>query len=75
MMRETAIRLSFVGLLLGAWCVAAAPAQAQTADLEKELVIVATGGVFEKALRENFYEPFTKATGVVVRGFREPITN
>jgi len=33
----------------------------------KELVIVATGGAFEKALRENFYVPFTKATGITVR--------
>ncbi|HEX7125297.1 MAG TPA: ABC transporter substrate-binding protein [Thermodesulfobacteriota bacterium] len=35
--------------------------------LEKELVIVTTGGAFERALRRHFYEPFTRATGVTIR--------
>ncbi len=35
--------------------------------LEKELVIVATGGAFEQALRQHFYEPFARATGVTIR--------
>ncbi len=37
------------------------------ADLEKELVVVATGGVFEQRLKEHFYDPFTRATGVAIR--------
>ena len=37
------------------------------ANLERELVVVTTGGAFEKALKENFYDAFSKATGVVVR--------
>ena len=34
--------------------------------LEDSVVIRTTGGVFEAALRRNFFEPFTKATGVRV---------
>lgn len=40
---------------------------AVTAQLEKELVIVTTGGVLEQKLREHFYDPFTRQTGVVVK--------
>ncbi len=31
-----------------------------------DLVVVATGGTFEQAMREHFYDPFSKATGVRV---------
>ena len=40
---------------------------AAQAQLEKELVIVTSGGAFERAFKEHFYEPFTKATGVTIR--------
>lgn len=40
---------------------------AATARLERELVIVTTGGTLERALKEHFYEPFSRATGVTVR--------
>jgi len=43
----------------------AAWAQAQ-AKLEDSLVIRTTGGVFEQALKRNFFDPFSKATGVKV---------
>lgn len=45
---------------------AAWPALAQGSGLEDSLVVRTTGGVFEAALRRNFFEPFTKATGVRV---------
>lgn len=41
-------------------------AQAASGKLESTLVIRTTGGVFEAALRKNFFDPFTKATGVKV---------
>ncbi len=41
----------------------AAPSYAQG----KELVVVATGGAFEQALRKNFYEPFAEKTGAHIR--------
>ncbi len=41
-------------------------AQAGTPKLEDTLVIRTTGGVFEAALKKNFFDPFTKATGVKV---------
>lgn len=49
--------------------VTAAPGRsaAQEKSQDKELVVVSTGGAFEKALKEHFYEPFTKATGIAVR--------
>ena len=34
--------------------------------LESQVVIRTTGGVFEAALKRNFFDPFTKATGVRV---------
>ncbi|BBK41702.1 ABC transporter substrate-binding protein [Allostella vacuolata] len=40
------------------------PAGAQT--LEKELVVVAAGGQFERSLRSSFYQPFSEKTGVRV---------
>jgi len=43
-----------------------AQAQAQAPKLEDTLVVRTTGGVFEAALKRNFFEPFTKATGVRV---------
>lgn len=41
-------------------------ALAQTAELEGSVIIRTTGGVFEQALRENFFDPFTEETGVKV---------
>jgi len=41
-------------------------ARAQATKLEDTLVIRTTGGVFEAALKKNFFEPFTKVTGVRV---------
>jgi mannopine transport system substrate-binding protein len=41
---------------------------ARAEGLEATLVIRTTGGVFEAALRRNFFDPFTKATGVRVIG-------
>ncbi len=41
-------------------------AQAASGDLEDTLVIRSTGGTFGDALIRNFFEPFTKATGVRV---------
>lgn len=42
---------------------AAAPAIAQ----DKEVVIVASGGALGAAFKENFFDPFTKETGIAVR--------
>ena len=59
------------GFLLQSLALSAAPvgsaawAQAQ-AKLEDSLVIRTTGGVFEQALKRNFFDPFSKATGVKV---------
>jgi mannopine transport system substrate-binding protein len=39
---------------------------AQDAKLEDSVVIVTTGGAFEKALKEHFYDSFTAKTGVRV---------
>ena len=62
MLKKTLI--SVLGLLLGG--IAGSYSGGAVAQ-DKELVIVATGGSFEKALRENFYDPFTKATGIKIR--------
>jgi len=53
-------------IALGLVLLSMAAPTARAAD-SKEVVIVATGGEFEKALRENFYAPFTAATGIAVR--------
>ena len=59
------------GFLLQSLALSAGPvgsaawAQAQ-AKLEDSLVIRTTGGVFEQALKRNFFDPFNKATGVKV---------
>lgn len=57
-----------VVLSIGCGSASAAPAR-------RELVIVATGGVSERLLREHFYDPFMQATRVTVRpvaaGFAE----
>lgn len=45
----------------------AGTAQGRAQDQAKELVIVASGGSFERALRKNFYDAFTAATGIKVR--------
>ena len=41
-------------------------AQGTAGKLEESVVIRTTGGVFEAALKKNFFDPFTKATGVRV---------
>lgn len=51
------------GLAAGALAGAAGPAFAQ-GNLEDTLVVRTTGGAFEAALKNNFFDPFTKATGV-----------
>ena len=38
----------------------------QKASAEQRVVIATTGGTYEKALREAWFEPFTKATGIKV---------
>ena len=40
---------------------------AASGHLEKEVIIASTGGTFERIMKELFFEPFTKATGVAVR--------
>ena len=59
-------RRSLLQLMAGGALAAggAAPAAAQATT---ELVVVATGGAFEKALREHFYDPFAKETGIRIR--------
>lgn len=52
-------------LALGAASLLGGAARAQ-GQLENTLVIRTTGGVFEAALKKNFFDPFTKATGVRV---------
>ncbi len=55
-------------LILSSASLAALPAipHANAAELENSVVIRTTGGVFEQALKRNFFDPFTKATGVRV---------
>jgi mannopine transport system substrate-binding protein len=55
------------GLWIALLCLASAAPPAQAQQKPVELVIVASGGSFEKALRKNFYDPFTEATGIRVR--------
>ena len=45
---------------------AQALAQALALKLEDTLVVRTTGGVFEAALKRNFFDPFTRASGVRV---------
>lgn len=61
-MRTRVILILAIGVLVSAGARAAG-----AADLEKELVIVTSGGTFEQAFRQHFYEPFTKETRVTVR--------
>ena len=53
-------------LAAGALMFSGAQLASGSSHLENELVIVATGGAFEQALKENFYDAFTKATGVKI---------
>lgn len=55
--------LTFLSVSLAVTLAGVAPTRAQ----DKELVVVATGGAFEQALRKNFYEPFTEQTGIRIR--------
>ena len=69
--RRTIMGLNRRSFLLQSLALSAVPvgnaalAQAQ-AKLEDSLVIRTTGGVFEQALKRNFFDPFSKATGVKV---------
>ena len=45
---------------------AAAATAVATPALERELVVVTTGGAFEAALRKHFFDPFEKETGVKI---------
>lgn len=36
-------------------------------DRSKELVIVTSGGSFERAMKKHFYDPFTAATGIKIK--------
>src|SRR5262245_15740829 len=54
--------LAMAALLL----VATTPSSFGQSKLEDQLVVQATGGAFEKALDVDFYQPFTKETGVPV---------
>tara|TARA_R110002020_G_scaffold109430_16_gene253148 strand:+ start:15120 stop:16214 length:1095 start_codon:yes stop_codon:yes gene_type:complete len=46
--------------------ISSSTAQAATGELEDTLVVRSTGGSFGDALIRNFFEPFSKATGVKV---------
>ncbi|HWK66348.1 MAG TPA: ABC transporter substrate-binding protein [Rhizobiaceae bacterium] len=59
--RHPALHLASVTAILA---LLAAPAFAQSED---ELVIVTSGGTFEKALQQNFYDAFTAQTGIKIR--------
>ena len=48
---------------------ATGPALAADEKLESTLLIRSTGGAFEAALKKNFFDPFSKATGVRVIPF------
>lgn len=57
-------------MLLGAAGLGLLPALAHAASpLESTLLIRTTGGVFEAALKRNFFDPFSKASGVRVIPF------
>lgn len=66
--RLTPMRLHRRGVLAGAGAASLlGPAAAQTTGpMESTVVIRTTGGAFEQALKRNFFEPFTRATGVRV---------
>lgn len=54
-------------LLRAAAALSVIPIAGRAAEtLERTVVIRTTGGVFEAALKRNFFDPFTKATGVRV---------
>lgn len=66
----TATRRTIIGgaAALGLLPIAARPALSAEA-LEPTLLIRTTGGLFEAALKRNYFDPFTKATGVRVIPF------
>lgn len=65
MARSVRSALRLVVLVVGVLVLACPLTFGAPADpLEKEVVIVTTGGVFEQLMKEHFYDPFTKATGV-----------
>lgn len=57
------IRQCVIGALTATMAFSATAVFAQ----DKELVVVATGGAFEQALRKYFYDPFTSETGIKIR--------
>lgn len=59
------MRIGRRGLMAGMATLGPRQAAAQ-AKLEDTVVIRTTGGAFEKALKQYFFEPFTKATGTRV---------
>lgn len=63
--RRTLLTTSLLGGLT-AGATISARAQVAKPELEDSVVIRTTGGVFEVALKRNFFDPFTKATGVRV---------
>ena len=52
-----------LGLATGAVCLLGSAALAQTG---REVVVATTGGVFDQALKEIWFEPFARATGTKV---------
>ena len=54
---------------LGAMPILDRAAWSQSTALESTVVVRTTGGVFEQALKRNFFDPFTQATGVRVVPF------
>lgn len=53
----TVSAIASIGLFVGA---------ASSSAENKSLVIVTAGGVFEQAMKKNFFEPFTKETGIEI---------
>jgi len=51
--------LAVIATILAATC-------AHQSVAEERVVVVTTGGAYEKALREAWYDPFTKKTGITV---------
>lgn len=55
------------GLGLGAGALAFSGSAGRVVAQGEELVVVATGGAFEKALKDHFYDAFTQSTGIRIR--------
>ena len=57
-------RRRFLATTTGAAAAVVSPAIAQ--ETEGQVVVRTTGGAFEAALKKNFFDPFTKATGIKI---------